>query len=152
MCSSVVDLESPRGPICKSLSLNVKPLCSSLVSLQQCLHYFMLKLLAYSVMHLHLQKNESKLKFELDSCSKLKLHPENGRPMRRFWTIISASINIFAPNLVPRRKFGSPRGPSNQKSGYQKSKITAGRHLEFQRSYYNSVVDLDYLLKILYDG
>ena len=29
----------------------------------------------------------------------------------RFWPIISASINIFEPNLVQRWKIGSPTGP-----------------------------------------
>jgi len=36
----------------------------------------------------------------------------------RFLAIISASINIFAPNLVQWWKIGSPRGPSAQKSDF----------------------------------
>ena len=41
----------------------------------------------------------------------------------RFWAIISASINIFAPNFVLRWKIGSPRGSSSQKSDFRKSKM-----------------------------
>ena len=36
-----------------------------------------------------------------------------------FWAIISASINIFAPNLVNRWKIGSPRGPVLRNQVYQ---------------------------------
>ena len=50
----------------------------------------------------------------------------------RFWPIISASINIFAPNLVSRCKIGSPRGPSAQKSGFRKFKMADSRHLGFR--------------------
>ena len=38
----------------------------------------------------------------------------------RFWAIISALINIFAPNLVQWWKIGSPRRPSAQKSDFSK--------------------------------
>ena len=50
----------------------------------------------------------------------------------RFLAIISESINIFAPNLVTRRKIGSPGGPSAQKSGFRKSKMADERHLRFK--------------------
>jgi len=51
-----------------------------------------------------------------------------------FWflAIISASINIFAPNFTPWWKIGSPRGPSAQKSDFWKSKMAAVRHLLFR--------------------
>ena len=52
----------------------------------------------------------------------------------RFWAVISASINIFAPNFVPRWKIGSPRGPSAQKLGFRKFKMADGRHLGFRFS------------------
>jgi len=50
----------------------------------------------------------------------------------RFWAIILASINIFAPNFVQRWKIGSPRWPSAQKSGFRKFKIADGSHIGFR--------------------
>jgi len=52
----------------------------------------------------------------------------------RFWPIISASINIFEPNLVPRWKIGRPRGPIAQKSDFRKFKMADDRHLGFRFS------------------
>jgi len=50
----------------------------------------------------------------------------------RFWAIMSAWINIFAPNFVQWWKIGSPRRPSAQKSDFWKSKMADGRHLGFR--------------------
>ena len=50
----------------------------------------------------------------------------------RFWAVISASINIFAPNFVPTWKIGSIRGSISQKSDFRKSKMADGRHLGFR--------------------
>jgi len=65
----------------------------------------------------------------------------------RFWAIISASINIFSPNLVPGWKISSPRRFVGQKSGL--SKIQDGGRPPFGNSkcYYNSVVDWDIFIK-----
>ena len=49
----------------------------------------------------------------------------------RFWAIIAASVNIFAPNFTPRWKIGSPLS-SAQKSDFRKSKMSDGRHLGFR--------------------
>ena len=46
--------------------------------------------------------------------------------------IISVSINILAPNFIPRWKIGSPRGSNVQKSDFRKSKMADGRHLGFR--------------------
>ena len=50
----------------------------------------------------------------------------------RFLAIISASINIFALNLVQWWKIGIPRGPNDQKSDFRKYKMADGRHLGFR--------------------
>ena len=50
----------------------------------------------------------------------------------RFFSIISASINIFAPDLVERWKINTLRRPIVQKSGFRKSKMADGRHLGFR--------------------
>jgi len=64
-------------------------------------------------------------------CNKSKM--ADGRHLGfRCWAIISAPINIFAPNLVPRWIVGSPMGPSVQKSDFRKSKMADGRHLGFR--------------------
>jgi len=41
----------------------------------------------------------------------------------QFSAILSASINIFEPNLVQWWKISSPRGPSAQKSDFRKSEV-----------------------------
>ena len=52
----------------------------------------------------------------------------------RFLAIISASINIFAPNLVPGWKIDSPRRPIAQKLCFRigLSKMEDGFNLEFR--------------------
>ena len=50
----------------------------------------------------------------------------------RILAIISASINIFAPNLVQWWKIVSPRGSSSQKSDLRNSKMADSRHLGFR--------------------
>ena len=56
-----------------------------------------------------------------------------GRPPS--WAIISASTNIFAPNLVQTYNDGKsqPKATYCSESFYRKSKITDGRHLEFKK-------------------
>jgi len=66
----------------------------------------------------------------------------------RFWAIISASINIFAPNFTPRWKIGSPRGPSAQKSDFRKSKM-ADVSNSFYKVSVHSVVLLSFTFLIV---
>ena len=69
----------------------------------------------------------------------------------RFWAIISASINIFAPNLVQWWKLGSTRGPNAQKSDFRKSMMVDGRHLGFRFWARDLVFSLlDPLLEVVY--
>ena len=50
----------------------------------------------------------------------------------RFSAVILASINIYAPHLVPRWKINSPRGPSAQISKFFfKSKMVNAAILDF---------------------
>ena len=67
------------------------------------------------------------------SCPTSKSKMADGRHVGfRCRAIISVSINILAPNFVPRWKIGSPRGSSSQKSDFRKSKMADGRHLGFR--------------------
>ena len=50
----------------------------------------------------------------------------------QFWAVISASLNIIAPNLVQWWKIDSSRGPIAQKSGFWKSN-TAVTMLNFKK-------------------
>jgi len=71
--------------------------------------------------------------FQFSEIGFSKIKMADGRHLGfRFSAIISASINIFAPNLVQWRKIDSPRVPIAQKSGFWKSKM-AVTMLNFQK-------------------
>ena len=75
------------------------------------------------------------------SCMMMQQFQDSERPPSwiSIWAIISAPINIFAPNLVPERKISRPRRFVGQKSGFRKSNMADGRHLQIRkvRAYYN---------------